>query len=83
MYVTSNKLIYLAILKQACRDYVEWKRNKDSRLVEVEKFLKDIDCDEDCEIDGERLMDLLDKFVASDRKRFWRQDIAQFYTIAT
>ena len=82
MYVTSQKLIYLAVLKQACRDYVEWKRNADSRLIEVEKFLQDIDCD-GCEIDGKWLMDSLNEFVASDRKRFWRQDIASLYKIAT
>lgn len=81
MYITSNKLIYLAIIKQACRDYVEWKRNNDSRLIEVKKFLDELDCDQDCEIDGKWLVDMLDVFAAGDQKRFWLQDLTGKFTI--
>lgn len=81
MEVTAKKLIYLAILKQACRDYVEWKRANDSRLNEVEKFLRSINYVDMIDTNGDWLIDLLNSFAESDRKRFWRQDIAKMYKV--
>lgn len=78
MEITAEELIHLAIIKQACRDYVEWKRKKDSRLVEVEKFLYSIDFSK---IDSDWLMGLLDSFASGNKKRYWRQDLAELYKV--
>lgn len=78
MEITAEELINLAVIKQACRDYVEWKRKKDRRLGEVENFLLSIDFSK---INGEWLIELLDSFASGDKKRYWRQDIAELYKV--
>ena len=82
MKVTSQKLIYLAVLKQACRDYVEWKRKKDSRLIEVENFIRSVDTKDMLDTNGDWLIELLDSFADSKRKRYWLQDITKLYQIS-
>ena len=81
MDVTAEKLIHLAIIKQACRDYVEWKRKKDFRFSEVENFIRSIDFTNECKIDGEWLIELLDSFASGNKKRFWKQDLVALYRI--
>lgn len=78
MEITAEELIYLAVIKQACRDYVEWKRKKDFRFSEVENFLLSIDFSK---INGEWLIELLDSFALGDKKRYWRQDLAELYKV--
>lgn len=81
MNVSSEQLIYLAIIKQACRDYIDWKRTNNSRLIEVKSFLLQSYVPGLFEVDGKYLIDLLDDYAATSKKKFWRQDIVALYNI--
>ena len=81
MYITANKLVYLGVIKQACRDYVERKREKNSKLIEVEKFLRSIEFCSDCDINSDWLIGKLDSFAEGDEKRYWPQDLAGLYKV--
>lgn len=47
-------------------------------MSEVENFLLSIDFSK---INGEWLIELLDSFASGDKKRYWRQDIADLYKV--
>ena len=81
MNVTPQQLVYMGIIKQACYDYVDWKRAKSSRLIEAENFIRSIDFMPQSKINSEWLINRLDEYAAGNKKKYWRIDIAALFNV--
>ena len=80
MYISPEKLLYVAVIKQACKDYVNWKRKNDNRLQEVELFIRSLHKEDGAGFDGEWLISHLDEIANSDKICSWKQDIASLWS---